>query len=167
MLLFTSGTTGEPKAAVLRHMNLASYLVSSLEFGSAGEDEATIVSVPPYHIASVSSVLSTTYTGRRVVQLESFDAKEWVRLVREESVTHAMVVPTMLNRILDVVEADGGGLPSMRSLAYGGGPMPRAGRRARHDAARGSRPGERLRPHRDVEHRRRPRSRRPSRRVRQ
>ena len=48
-----------------------------------------------------------------------------MRLVREESVTHAMVVPTMLNRILDVVEADGGGLPSMRSLAYGGGPMPR------------------------------------------
>jgi len=126
VLLFTSGTTGEPKAAVLRHLNLASYLVNSLDFGSAGEDEATIVSVPPYHIASVSSVLSTTYTGRRVVQLESFDAKEWVRLVREESVTHAMVVPTMLNRILDVVEADGGGLPSMRSLAYGGGPMPRA-----------------------------------------
>jgi acyl-CoA synthetase (AMP-forming)/AMP-acid ligase II len=107
-------------------MNLASYLVSSLEFGSAAEDEATIVSVPPYHIAAVSSALSTTYTGRRVVQLESFDAKEWVRVVREESVTHAMVVPTMLNRILDVVEADGGGLPSMRSLAYGGGPMPRA-----------------------------------------
>ena len=126
VLLFTSGTTGEPKAAVLRHMNLASYLVSSLEFGSATEDQATIVSVPPYHIASVSSVLSTTFTGRRVVQLESFDAKEWVRLARAECVTHAMVVPTMLNRILDVVEADGGGLPSMRSLAYGGGPMPRA-----------------------------------------
>ncbi|MFL6204233.1 MAG: class I adenylate-forming enzyme family protein [Acidimicrobiales bacterium] len=126
VLLFTSGTTGEPKAAVLRHLNLASYLVSSLEFGAAGEDEATIVSVPPYHIAAVSSVLSTTYTGRRVVQLESFDAKEWVRVVREEAVTHAMVVPTMLNRILDVVQADGGGLPSMRSLAYGGGPMPRA-----------------------------------------
>ena len=125
VLLFTSGTTGEPKAAVLRHLNLASYLVSSLEFGSADEDQATIVSVPPYHIAAVSSVLSTTYTGRRVVQLESFDAKEWVRLVRDESVTHAMVVPTMLNRILDVVDADGGGLPSMRSLAYGGGPMPR------------------------------------------
>jgi acyl-CoA synthetase (AMP-forming)/AMP-acid ligase II len=125
VLLFTSGTTGEPKAAVLRHMNLASYLVSSLEFGSAGEDEATIVSVPPYHIAAVSSALSTTYTGRRVVQLESFDAKQWVQMVRDESVTHAMVVPTMLNRILDVVDADGGGLPSMRSLAYGGGPMPR------------------------------------------
>ncbi|MET0902219.1 MAG: AMP-binding protein [Acidimicrobiales bacterium] len=125
VLLFTSGTTGEPKAAVLRHRNLASYLVSSLEFGGAAEDEAAVVSVPPYHIASVSSVLSSTYVGRRVVQMESFDPKEWVQAVRDEQVTHAMVVPTMLNRILDVVEADGEGLPSMRSLAYGGGPMPR------------------------------------------
>ncbi|HVT78738.1 MAG TPA: class I adenylate-forming enzyme family protein, partial [Acidimicrobiales bacterium] len=124
VLLFTSGTTGDPKAAVLRHRNLAAYLVTSLEFGAAGEDEATIVSVPPYHIASVSSVLSTTYVGRRVVQLEHFEPQLWVDAVRRENVTHAMVVPTMLNRILDVVEADGAGLPSLRSLAYGGGPMP-------------------------------------------
>src|SRR5829696_2093678 len=103
-LLFTSGTTGEPKAAVLRHRNLASYLVSSLEFGPA---EAAIVSVPPYHIAAVSSTLSNTYVGRRVVQMESFEPRSWVELVRTECCTHAMVVPTMLNRILDVVDADG------------------------------------------------------------
>ncbi len=47
-----------------------------------------------------------------------------VRLVRAEAVTHAMVVPTMLNRILDVVERDGRGLPTLRTLSYGGGPMP-------------------------------------------
>ncbi len=125
VLLFTSGTTGDPKAAVLRHRHLASYLISSLEFGSAGEDEATVVSVPPYHIASVASMLSTTYTGRRVVHLPTFEPNAWVQAVRREAATHAMVVPTMLNRILDVVDADGDGLPSMRSLAYGGGPMPR------------------------------------------
>lgn len=125
VLLFTSGTTGDPKAAVLRHRNLASYLLGSLEFGAAADDEAAVVCVPPYHIAAVSSVLSSTYTGRRVVQLERFDPQAWVDAVRTEAVTHAMVVPTMLNRILDVMEADGGGLPSLRSLAYGGGPMPR------------------------------------------
>ena len=52
VLLFTSGTTGDPKAAVLRHRNLAAYLVSSLEFGSAPEDQAAVVCVPPYHIAA-------------------------------------------------------------------------------------------------------------------
>jgi acyl-CoA synthetase (AMP-forming)/AMP-acid ligase II len=125
VLLFTSGTTGDPKAAVLRHRNLASYLVSSVEFGAADPAECAIVSVPPYHVAAVSSVLSNTYAGRRVVQMPAFEARAWVDLVRAESVTHAMVVPTMLNRILDHVAADGGGLPSLAHLAYGGGPMPR------------------------------------------
>jgi acyl-CoA synthetase (AMP-forming)/AMP-acid ligase II len=97
-----------------------------VEFAASGEDEAAIVSVPPYHIAAISSVLSTTYSGRRVVQLTAFDPDLWVRTVRDEHVTHAMVVPTMLGRILDVIAVDGGGLPSLRSLAYGGGPMPRA-----------------------------------------
>ncbi|MGH9113517.1 MAG: class I adenylate-forming enzyme family protein [Acidimicrobiales bacterium] len=125
VLLFTSGTTGEPRAAVLRNRNLASYVVNSVEFGAAAEDEAAVVCVPPYHIAAVSSVLSNSFAGRRVVQLERFEPDAWVRAVRDERATQAMVVPTMLNRILDFVEADGGGLPSLRSLAYGGGPMPR------------------------------------------
>jgi len=124
VLLYTSGTTGAPKAAVLRHRNLAAYIITSVEFAGADEDEAVIVSVPPYHIAAMSSVLSSTYAGRRVVQIESFEPQVWVDTVRAQGVTHAMVVPTMLNRILDVIDADGGGLPSLRALSYGGGPMP-------------------------------------------
>jgi fatty-acyl-CoA synthase len=126
VLLFTSGTTGAPKAAVLRNRNLTSYVISTVEFAGAGEDEAAVVSVPPYHIAGISSVLSSTYSGRRVVHLETFEPRAWVDVVRTEAVTHAMVVPTMLNRILDVVAEDDGGLPSLRSLSYGGGPMPLA-----------------------------------------
>ena len=126
VLLYTSGTTGAPKAAVLRNRNLTSYVISTVEFAGAGEDEAAVVSVPPYHIAGISSVLSSTYSGRRVVHLETFEPRVWVDVVRAEAVTHAMVVPTMLNRILDVVAEDDGGLPSLRSLSYGGGPMPLA-----------------------------------------
>lgn len=124
VLLYTSGTTGSPKAAVLRHKNLASYVFTTVEFASASEDEAALVSVPPYHIAGISAILSSTYSGRRIVYVEGFEPDAWVATVRREGVTHAMVVPTMLNRILDVLE-DGEGLPSLRSLSYGGGPMPR------------------------------------------
>jgi acyl-CoA synthetase (AMP-forming)/AMP-acid ligase II len=123
ILLYTSGTTGEPKAAVLRHRNLASYILSTVDFAGAHEDEAALVSVPPYHIAGVSAVLSSTYAGRRVVYMEAFQPEAWVELVRSEAITHTMVVPTMLNRILDVVEAGGGGLPTLRTLSYGGGPI--------------------------------------------
>ena len=55
VLLFTSGTTGEPKTAVLRHRHLASYIIATVEFLGAGDDEAQLVSVPPYHIAGVAT----------------------------------------------------------------------------------------------------------------
>ena len=124
ILLFTSGTTGEPKAAVLRHRHLASYIISTVEYLGAEEHEAQLVSVPNYHIAGISAVLSSLYAGRRIVYLPAFDAAEWVRTVRSEEITQAMVVPTMLGRILSLVDADGLGLASLRHLSYGGGRMP-------------------------------------------
>jgi acyl-CoA synthetase (AMP-forming)/AMP-acid ligase II len=124
ILLFTSGTTGAPKAAVLRQKHLVSYIFGSVEFGGAAEDDAALVSVPPYHIAGVAAILSSVYSGRRVVQLTSFGAERWVATARAERVTHAFVVPTMLTRIVDVLVRDGGTLPHLRAVSYGGGKMP-------------------------------------------
>jgi acyl-CoA synthetase (AMP-forming)/AMP-acid ligase II len=122
--LFTSGTTGQPKAAILRHENLMSYIVGTVEFGSAGEDDAIVVTVPPYHIAGISSVLSSTYACRRVVQLESFDAKAWLEACRRENVSNAFLVPTMLSRIIERLDAGATAPPSLKAVAYGGGKMP-------------------------------------------
>lgn len=124
VLLFTSGTTGDPKAAVLRHANLTSYVMSTVEFLGADEDEAALVSVPPYHIAGISAVLTSAYGGRRIVYLPAFTAEEWVEVAAREAITHAMVVPTMLGRILDVLDKSGETLPALRALSYGGGRMP-------------------------------------------
>lgn len=124
ILLFTSGTTGEPKATVLRHANLVSYVMNSVEFLSSGEDEAALVSVPPYHIAGISAVLTSAYSARRIVYLPQFAAESWVAEAASEQVTHAMVVPTMLDRILNVMETSRETLPNLRALSYGGGRMP-------------------------------------------
>ena len=124
VLLFTSGTTGDPKVAVLRHRHLASYVISTVEFMHAEEDEATLVSVPPYHIAGIAAILTSVYGGRRTVYLPTFTPEDWVDLAARENVTHAMVVPTMLGRILDVLERRGESLPALRALSYGGGRMP-------------------------------------------
>ena len=124
VLLFTSGTTGEPKAAVLRHRHLTSYVLSTVEFMSAEPHHAGLVSVPPYHVAGMATILTALYGGRRLLYLPSFDPAAWVVLVRDEAATHAMVVPTMLGRILDVLDERGESLPSLMHLAYGGGRMP-------------------------------------------
>jgi long-chain acyl-CoA synthetase len=127
VLLFTSGTTGAPKAAVLRHKHLVSYILGSVEFGAAAETDAALVSVPPYHIAGIAAIASSVYSGRRIVQLPDFDAKAWLDLARAEGVTHAFVVPTMLARIVDALEGSGRAeLPQLRALSYGGGKMPLA-----------------------------------------
>ena len=127
VLLFTSGTTGIPKAAVLRHKHLVSYIVSSVEFMSADEDDAALVCVPPYHIAGIAATLSSVYAGRRVVQLANFSADAWIETARAERITTAFVVPTMLARIVAALEGEtSAGMPHLNALSYGGGKMPLA-----------------------------------------
>jgi acyl-CoA synthetase (AMP-forming)/AMP-acid ligase II len=127
ILLFTSGTTGPPKAAVLRHKHLVSYILGSVEFGSAAEEDAALVSVPPYHIAGIAAIASSVYSGRRIVQLPNFSADGWIELARKERVTNAFVVPTMLVRIVEALgDAGSADLPHLRAISYGGGKMPQS-----------------------------------------
>jgi acyl-CoA synthetase (AMP-forming)/AMP-acid ligase II len=120
IVLFTSGTTSKPKAVELTHGNLTSYLTGTVEFDSADADDAALICVPPYHIAGVNAAMSNLYAGRKMVYLTNFEAREWVRLVVEEKVTTATVVPTMLDRIVAALEAEPVELPTLRNLAYGG-----------------------------------------------
>ena len=120
VVLFTSGTTSAPKAVELSHNNLTSYITGTVEFAAAEPEDAALICVPPYHVAGVSAALSNLYAGRKMVYLPNFDADEWVRLVGDEAVTTATVVPTMLDRIVKVLEGSGQKLPSLRNLAYGG-----------------------------------------------
>jgi acyl-CoA synthetase (AMP-forming)/AMP-acid ligase II len=124
VLLYTSGTTATPKAAVLRHRHLAAYVIGTVEFGGSDPDEAVLVSVPPYHVAGVSTILTNLYGGRRIVYLDPFEPGTWLDLVKNEGVTHAMVVPTMMSRIIDKVDGPVADVPTLRSLAYGGAKMP-------------------------------------------
>ncbi len=120
VVLFTSGTTSLPKAVELSHNNLTSYVTGTVEFASAEPTDAALICVPPYHIAGLGAALSNLYAGRTMVYLPEFDAEAWVRLINDEQVSTATVVPTMLDRIVTVLENGGHRLPSLRNLAYGG-----------------------------------------------
>ena len=161
LLLFTSGTTGEPKAAVLRHRHLASYVISTVEFMCADEDEAALVSVPPYHVAGVSAVLSSVYAGRRIVYLPAFTPEAWVTAARDEAghpgdgrADDARPHP---RRARAAGRAPAGPPPpGVRRRAHAG-----PGDRAGAGAAAARRVRQRLRAHRDELDDRRARARRP------
>ena len=128
VVLYTSGTTSAPKAALLRHRHLLAYVWNTVEFGSAAPSDAALVGVPPYHVAGLANVLTNLYAGRRLVYLAAFDPNAWLATVRAERVSHALLVPTMLARVVAELRASGtadAAVPSLRSLAYGGARMPR------------------------------------------
>ncbi len=124
--IFTSGTTSAPKAALLKHTNLMGYILGTVEFMSAAEEEAALVCVPPYHIAGIAALLSSIYSMRKLVLLPAFTPEAWLDLVEAERVTNAFVVPTMLARIVAAQESGhSADVTSLKALAYGGGRMPR------------------------------------------
>ena len=126
VLLHTSGTTAAPKAAVLRHRHLTSYIMSATEL-LASVGETALVSVPPYHIAGMANLLTNLYAGRKLVYLATFSASAWLDAVEaEDGPVRAMVVPTMLARIVEELEArDAVAPPTLESLSYGGARTPR------------------------------------------
>lgn len=85
-----------------------------------------LISTPPYHIAGMGAVLSNLYAGRRIVYLPDFTAADWLATVREERITNAMVVPTMLARIVEYLDGEPARVPTLASLAYGGARLPQS-----------------------------------------
>jgi acyl-CoA synthetase (AMP-forming)/AMP-acid ligase II len=124
VVLFTSGTSGTPKAAVLSHDNLLAYVMETVEFAGAGEDEALLLAAPPFHIAGVAAVLTSVYSGRRLLPLSAFTPEGWLRTARDRRATHAFLVPTMLARVVQALAADPGlAVPTLRAISYGGARM--------------------------------------------
>lgn len=120
IILYTSGTTAAPKQALLRHRHLMAYLLGTVEFFGADESEAVLISVPPYHIAGMANMLSNLFTGRRLVYLQAFSPQAWLDTVNTEGISHTMVVPTMLARIVAHLDGKTDVVPSLRTISYGG-----------------------------------------------
>ena len=124
VLMFTSGTSGVPKGVLLTYDDFAGFVFETVEAADGTPRGATLISAPLYHIAGLTSVMTSTFGGRRMVMARQFEPKEWLRLVQEERVTHAFLVPTMLKKLLDEPDLRTADLSSLEILSYGSAPMP-------------------------------------------
>jgi acyl-CoA synthetase (AMP-forming)/AMP-acid ligase II len=123
--LFTSGTTGRPKLVRLSHGSLAAYLLNTFTPADGATRGLTLMSVPTYHVAGLSTLLGSLYSGRTVALLGDFDAGRWLTSVAQDRPDHAFVVPTMMRRILAHPDFDKSDLTSLALVSYGSDTMPR------------------------------------------
>lgn len=122
-LLYTSGTTGRPKGAMMAQRTLASVTRNHLVDVHPVDESDVVLHVGP--LAHMSGVFSWCYfvRGASHIILNRFDPAEVLRTVRERRVTTLFVVPTMLNRLVDAAAQLGWSNDSLRTIMYGASPI--------------------------------------------
>ena len=122
-LLYTSGTTGFPKGAMLTHRNLMVACIESVIEYEPEPDERNLVAFPLCHVSGYS-VPVNHFRGGRIVLTPMFEPEAWMRLVQEHQITSTAMAPTMLNFILQHPKVDEFDLSSLRGIGYGAAAMP-------------------------------------------
>ncbi|SRX94641.1 AMP-dependent synthetase and ligase [Frankia sp. EAN1pec] [Mycobacterium shimoidei] len=125
LVLFTSGTTGLPKAVGISHRQLSARIRGfATPFRADSPPAVAMMCVPFFHVGGAIGMLGSLYSGNTQVVQDRFDAGEWLRLVQEHRVTSTFLVPTMLQRILDHPEFARTDLSSLTAIAYGAAAAP-------------------------------------------
>jgi acyl-CoA synthetase (AMP-forming)/AMP-acid ligase II len=124
ILMYTSGTTSLPKGVMLTYGDFTAYVTANVELADGTPRGAALLCAPLYHIAGTTNMMTTLWTGRRLVVMPQFEPRGWLDLAEGERVTHAFVVPTMMKHILDAEDLPRRDLSRLEVLSYGGAPMP-------------------------------------------
>jgi len=124
VLMYTSGTTGRPKGVPLRHNAFVTYVLDHVDPASPEIEERNLLSVPLYHVAGMQAMLAAIYGGRTLILMRQFDVTEWLEMIQQERATRAMLVPTMLKRVIDAPDFAQYDLSSLKVITYGAAPMP-------------------------------------------
>ena len=124
ILMFTSGTTALPKGVMLTFGDFTAYVTANVELADGTPRGAALLCVPLYHIAGATNMMTTLWTGRRLVLMPQFEPRGWLDLVERERISHAFLVPTMLKQLLDQPDLERRDLSSLEILSYGGAAMP-------------------------------------------
>ncbi|WP_262379605.1 acyl-CoA synthetase [Nonomuraea sp. PA05] len=125
LIMYTSGTTGRPKGAMLTHGNLTWNTVNLLVDVPLGHDEVALIGAPLFHIAAMGQALiPTVLKGGRAILEPGFDVERTFDLIEAERVTLIAGVPTMFQFLAASPRWAGADLSSLRHLLCGGAPVP-------------------------------------------
>ncbi len=122
--MYTSGTTGRPKGAILSQHAVTSNLVQQMAVLQAQDDDHTLVVAPIYHAAAALAVMGAVASGTSMLIHEDFSPQDVVDAMSEGGVTRTLLVPVMiqvcLGTVPDVAERD---YTKLHTIIYGASPI--------------------------------------------
>lgn len=124
MLIYTSGTTGFPKGVQISHKNIISFCTNYSIAFSIVPDDITLIVSPLFHIGAESMAIAHWYVGCTNILHRTFDVKQWCETVEREKVTTALLLPTMINMVLNFPDVRKYRYDSVRMITHSGEVMP-------------------------------------------
>jgi fatty-acyl-CoA synthase len=123
MIMYTSGTTGTPKGALLSHKKTLYNTLNAQIFFDLYSKDIMLLVLPLFHSGGLNIMaIPALYVGATVILCAHFDPEQFLSLIEEHRVTQAMLVPTMVNTLLKETRPETFDLSSIRSILIGGEP---------------------------------------------
>lgn len=123
MIMYTSGTTGTPKGALMSHRKTLFNILNAQIFFDLYSNDVMLAVLPLFHSGGLNIMsVPTLYSGGTIILGDHFDPREFLSLIETHKVTQSMIVPTMLNQILKEAQPENHNLSSLRSLLIAGEP---------------------------------------------
>ncbi|MEJ8858127.1 long-chain-fatty-acid--CoA ligase [Variovorax robiniae] len=131
--LYTSGTTGFPKGAMLTHRGMVAHAHNVAVDQSIGPDAIVQVAMPLFHVGGTSYSLAALGQGARIHMVRMPDPAAVLEMLEREKVTHTFLVPALLAMMVKVPGAGDRDYSALKTLSYGASPMPLPVMRATHE----------------------------------
>jgi long-chain acyl-CoA synthetase len=133
-IFYTGGTTGLPKGAMLTHRNLTSTAMHIIGAIQLDDRDRYLHCGPQFHLADGAFAYGVTWMGGTHVFIPAFEPARTMQAIEAERITSSLMVPTMINMIIQSPDLASVDLSSLRAVFYGASPMPSSVQKAAIEA---------------------------------